>query len=226
MAVLTLEQIASHATRLASLGNAAPSLSIVSEYVNIAYSMIAHMSGVELTEQETIAYASTSTGTTNARLAMPSDYDRALGLKIGVPNSWSTATSRTTEWRALGKGPAPEINTLWVQSDLSGIPEAYGEFATWFELTPSPNSAYSIELRYQRKPSDMTQSTATPALDEQWHWALALKTAELLVSTFASNESSERLAAQRYRTYVSNLRLDQGKKRADTRGGHVRVLWR
>ena len=196
-------------------------LSLVSEYVNIAYSMLVNTAGVALSAQETTAYASTSTGTDNARLATPSDFDRALGLKYARPNSWSTATSRTTMWVPLVKEPAPQLNTIWIQSDTSGEPEAYAEYATWFELRPSPDSAYSVELRYQRKASEITSSTATPALDEQWHWALVLKSAELLTSAFASDTTSEAAARQRYTVYVSNLRLDQAKKRADQRGMYV-----
>ena len=219
MATLTLAQIASHATRMAGLPLAP--LSLVSEYINVAYSMLVHTRGVELSQQETIAYASTSTGTDNARLAAPSDFDRALGLKYARPNSWSTATSRTTTWVPLVKEPAPQLNTVWVQSDTSGEPAAYAEFATWFELRPSPDSAYSVELRYQRKAAEITASTATPALDEQWHWALVLKSAELLAGAFASDATSEALARNRYAIYVSNLRLDQAKKRADQRGMYV-----
>lgn len=214
--LLTLAQIASHATRFANLPTAP--LSVVSEYVNVAYGMLVHTAGVQLSAQETTAYASTSTGTDNARLAMPTDFDRALGLKIGVPNSWSTATSRTTEWRGLDKLPAPQFDTVWVQSDTSGVPEVYADYATWFELRPSPDSMYSIELRYQRKASEMTASTATPALDEQWHWALALKASELLVATFSNDSIAEIVARRRYEGYVRDLRLDQGKKRADQRG--------
>lgn len=219
MPTLTLAEIASHATRMANLP-AAP-LSLVSEYVNIAYGMLTTTAGVELSAQETVAYASTSTGTDNARLAMPSDFDRALGLKLAVPNSWSTATSRTTEWVPLTKEPAPQFDTIWIQSDTSGEPEAYAEYATWFELRPSPDSAYSVELRYQRKPSAITASTATPALDEQWHWALVLKSAELLTVAFASDMTAESIAHRRYVTYLRDLRLDQAKKRADHRGMYM-----
>ena len=224
MAILTLGQIASHATRMASLPLAP--LSLVSEYINIAYGMLVNTRGVELSQQETTAYASTSTGTDNARVALPSDFDRALGLKYARPNSWSTATSRTTTWVPLIKEPAPQLNTIWIQSDTSGEPAAYAEYATWFELRPSPDSSYSIELRYQRKASEITSSTATPALDEQWHWALVLKSAELLSAAFSSDMTSEALARARYAVYVSNLRLDQAKKRADQRGGYVALRWR
>ena len=211
MAVLSLAQIASHATRLANNANMA--LSVVSEYANVAYGIVSQAAGILHTPKEQTVFASTTTS--DNRLAFPSDYDFALGLKLGVPTSWSTATSRTTTWEGLTKAPAPWNDPY--QSQDSGVPRAYAEFATWFELRPSPDSRYSVELRYMRKATEMTASTATPILDEQWHWALALKTAEL-VSAFDSDGTLEARNRARYNSYIKDLRLDQGKRRMDPRG--------
>jgi len=219
MAVMTLAQIMSHATRLAQ--DARTPTSQVSEYANLAIGIVGQNDGIEHAPKETVAFASTSTS--DNRLAFPTDYDYAIGLKLGVPTSWSTATSRDTRWEPLTKVP-PAWNDPY-QSSQSGQPRDYGEFATWFELMPSPNSAYSVEMRYMRKTSEYTASTATPPFDEQWHWAIALKTAELLSANNSdfTNESANRA---RYRTYLSELRPDQGKKRMDGRGAYVTVAWR
>lgn len=214
MAVFSLAQIVSHATRLAN--DVGMALSEASEYANIAISHVAQAAGVQHAPKETCAFASTSTS--DRRLAYPSDFDYALGLKLGVPGSWSTATSRTTSWTPLAKEPAPWGDPY--QSDTSGAPDTYAEFATWFELRPSPNSAYSVELRYVRKLSDLTLSTATPAFDEQWGWAAVLKTAELIAAC-NSNRSVEAWNRQRYADYVTSLRVDQGRKRMDERGMHM-----
>lgn len=220
MPTLTLAQLASHATRLA--GAPATPLSLASEYVNLAYAMVAQSSGVQHAARETVAHASTSTSTTTAenRLALPSDFDYAIGVRLGVPNSWSTATSRTTTWKPLPKQPASWFETCVHNSDLSAEPEVYGEFATWLELSPSPNSAYSVEMRYARKITEMTASTATPILDEQWHWAIALKASELLASTSAESQLELR-NARRYMLYVQGLRVDQTRRRMDERGMRV-----
>lgn len=162
MPIFNLAQIISHATRLAI--NPGISMSEASEYANVAIAHVSQAAGVQHAPKETCAFASTSTS--DNRLAYPTDFDYALGVKVGVPGSWSTATSRTTSWVPLPKEPSPWGDPF--QSDTSGQPAKYAEFATWFELRPSPNSAYSVELRYVRKLSDLTASTATPALDEQW----------------------------------------------------------
>src|SRR3990167_4151842 len=193
MPPLPLAKIGSPATPLAS-APAAP-FSVVSEYANIAYAVVSQAAGVKHAPKEQIAFASTTTS--DERLSFPSDYDYTLGLKLGVPNSWSTATSRTTSWEPLAKEVAP-----------------------WFELRPSPLSVYSVELRYMRKITELTASTATPILDEQWHWALALKTAELLAAA-SERTTLEALNRARYTAYVNSVRLDQTRQRMDERGMHV-----
>jgi hypothetical protein len=212
--IFSLAQIISHATRLAN--NVEMTLSEASEYANVAIAHVSQVAGIQHAPKETLAF--TSTSTTDNRLAFPADFDYALGVKVGVPGSWSTATSRTTSWVPLPKEPSPWGDPY--QSDTSGQPEKYAEFATWFELRPSPSSAYSVELRYVRKLSDLTSSTATPSLDEQWGWACVCKAAEL-ISACGSNYTAERGNARRYTEYVTTLRVDQGRKRMDERGMHM-----
>lgn len=219
MALMTLATIISHATRLAQ--DARIPMSQASEYANIAISIVGQADGIQHAPKETVGFASTTTS--DNRLGFPTDYDYTLGLKLGVPTSWSTATSRDTSWVGLDKQPATWNDPY--QSGSSGEPRFYNEFATWFELMPSPDSRYSVEIRYMRKTSELTNSTATPPFDEQWHWAVALKTAELISQNNSdfTNESANR---SRYKTYLSELRPDQGKKRMDARGAYVTVAWR
>ncbi len=211
--IFSLAQIVSHATRLAN--NVEMVMSEASEYANVAIAHVSQAAGVQHAPKECVAFASTSTS--DNRLAYPTDFDYAMGVKLGVPGSWSTATSRTTAWKPLPKEPAPWGDPY--QSDTSGQPLRYAEFATWFELRPSPDSAYSVELRYSRKLSDLTLSTSTPSLDEQWGWACVCKTAELIAAS-ASNYTAERGNARRYAEYVTSLRVDQGRRRMDERGQH------
>lgn len=215
MAVFSLQQLVSHATRLA--GNAEIIASDASEYVNVAIAQVAQLAAIQHSPKECVVFASTTTS--DNRLAYPTDYDYSLGAKVGVPGSWSTATSRTTRWVPLPKEPSPWGDPY--QSDTSGQPTKYAEFATWFELRPSPDSAYSVELRYVKKLSELTLSTATPSLDEQWGWAVVCKAAEL-IAAFGSNETAERQNARRYSEYITTVRVDQGKRRMDERGQHMR----
>lgn len=212
--IFSLGQIISHATRLAVTPSM--TLSEASEYANVAIAHVAQAAGVQHAPKETVAFASTSTS--DNRLGFPTDFDYALGVKVGVPTSWSTATSRDTAWAGLAKEIAPWGSPY--QSGDSGTPQRYAEFATWFELRPSPDSAYSVELRYARKLSDLTDSSATPALDEQWGWAVVCKTAELIAAT-SGQSFAERANARRFAEYVTTLRVDQGRKRMDERGQYM-----
>src|SRR5437588_7428339 len=65
---------------------------------------------------------------------------------------------------------------------ICGVPEAYIQYGTALELWPSPNSAYSLQLRYAVKPPMLIASTDTPMLDERWHPGLLYKSVELLRS--------------------------------------------
>jgi len=215
MPVLSLAQIASYATQMAQ--TPLVELSVASQYINLAYNIVSLERGVEHTPREQLAFASTSTIT--GRIALPSDHDYTLGIKIAIPNSWSTATSRTTEWKPLLKQPAQWFDAA--ESYATGEPERYADYATWLEFDPSPDSVYSLQLRYVRKISELTTSTATPLLDEQWHWAMVLKAAELLSAGFTSDMTRERQNQARYAAFVGGLRLDQTKKRMDPRGMRV-----
>lgn len=217
MPVLTLAQLASHVTRLANMP--AMPLSLASEYVNLAYAHVAQTSGIQHQAREAVAFASTVTS--DNRLGVPSDYDYTLGLRLGVPNSWSTATSRTTTWTPLTKQAPPWGEPY--QSDTSGQPEMYAEYATWLELRPSPSSVYSVEMRYARKITEMTTSATTPILDEQWHWAIALRGAALAASDDTMIETRN---YARYNAYVRDVRTDQARRRMDPRGQNAVYLRR
>jgi len=99
----------------------------------------------------------------------------------------------------------------------TGQPEVYVEYQGRYEIVPSPNSSYSAVLRYRSQVSEVTGSGATYNLDEQWNWAVVLKTAELLAMSRGDFEL-EQLSRNRYLDYVGTLRPDQAKKWRDLRG--------
>lgn len=217
--LMTLAQITSRATELAG-GRLDWSPSDVSYYANVAVGYVSLAAGITHTPSEALAVSSTTSG--GNRIGLPTDWDHGIALSIGIPNSWSTSTtaSRDTTWK-----PLPKQSPAWADtfhgSTNGGEPEAHVEYATWLELVPSPDSAYSLQLRYMSKAPALTSSSATPALDEQWHWAVVLKTAELLELS-RGNMEGVRLQNAAYESYISVLRLDQRKKLMDQRGVSLR----
>src|SRR3990167_10677681 len=91
--------------------------------------------------QEKIAVSSTTSG--EDKVTKPSDFQELLTLSN------------------LSASPADLLEPLnlhqldsWT-TDL-GTPTHYAEFNNWFELRPSPDSSYSLALRYRAQPSTMT----------------------------------------------------------------------
>lgn len=215
--LLTLAQISSRATELAG-GRLDWTPSDVSFYANQALGYVSLAAGIAHTPKEALAVSSTTSG--GNRLGFPTDWDYGIALSIGIPNSWSTATSRITAWNPLRK-IGPEYADTWPGNLDGGEPEAYVDYSTWLELVPSPNSAYSLTLRYMSKAPTLVESTSTPTLDEQWHWAIVLKTAELLEAS-RDNAEGVRMKNALYESYISVLQLDQRKKLRDRRGASLR----
>ena len=217
MPILNLGDIASTASRLAG-GRADWTLSEASLYANIAVSdYVGQAAGIQHAPKEALAISSTTSG--GNRIALPADYDYSIGLTVGVPNSWSTATSRMTTWTPMEKHDGNWADTFINNLD-GGEPEAYAEYSTWLEIVPSPDSSYSLTLRYMTKAPTLVASTDTPVLDEQWHWAVVLKTAELLAAS-REDDANEAKNRNRFLEYVNILRLDQGKRLMDRRGARL-----
>ena len=148
-------------------------------------------------------------------MKLPADYNWTVALSVGS----SIAASGSTQWRTLGKRDIGWADTFAGRYDATtGKPEGYVEYGdTFFEIVPSPNSSYSLVLRYQRQPEEIVSSTATSTLNDQWHWAAVLKASELLAMSRGDYEL-EQISRNRYIDYMSTVLPDQDKKWMDQRG--------
>ena len=208
MGLLTLSEIISRATEIAG-GRLDWGVSDVSFYANRAYNYVMFNEAVQHRSLES-SYATTITSGVS-RMALPADYNLALALSIG-----SSVPSAATQWRQLTKrdiGWADNMGrftTAW--------PECYVEYGTgFFEIVPSPNSSYSLVLRFRRRADIVSISTDSFLTDPQWDWAIVLKTAELLAMS-RSDIEMEQLCRNRYIDYMSIQLPDQAKKWMDQRG--------
>ena len=112
----------------------------------------------------------------------------------------------------------------WIDAQTlspSGVPEFYVQYAQWFELWPSPNSAYSLQLRYATKPQTLVDSTQTLSLDERWQSAVLYKTIELLEGS-RNNVEAEALARNRYLNFCAVTQTDKGMQQRDRNGMTLR----
>lgn len=164
----TLRDLMSEATTTARLLPDEIHQSRVSFYVNLAQRDVANR--VQQVEFERLAVSSTSSG--DDKLFLPTDCERVLNLSFDTGNA------------AVGGRGLRQCNVweLDAKSDgtFTGVPDRYLSYATWLELYPSPNSQYSLLLRYIARLSDITNLDSIPSVDTRYHQGVLFKTVEYL----------------------------------------------
>lgn len=204
--ILDLGTVCSQATNLAG-GRLDWQLSEASFWCNAALQTVAQYAGHM--PKEAIAVSSTTSG--ENRYGTPSDLDYPIAFTLYQGSSATTGSRMTTAIPLVGRDAG------WADSRSlpdSGVPENYVFYSTYFELYPSPNSAYSLTLRYQSKQPTLIASTDTPALDDRWHLAWLFKTAEMLQAS-RNDVEGEAMARNRYLSYVAGVPTDRQLKQRD-----------
>ena len=164
---LTLRFLLSEATHLAGVGpELAPSR--VSEYVNLALSEIA--TRVPHRELEALAVSSTTSG--ENRFFLPADLDHVIAL--------SFATEASGEGGRVIRQAAPGEFDAVSQGTSLGVPNLYLSYNTWLELYPSPDSSYSLQLRYKARISELTNPDSVPSLATRYQLGVLYKAAEFM----------------------------------------------
>lgn len=214
--IFNLGQLASTATTWAG-GRADWALSEASQYVNMAYFEVATRIGMQ--PLESLAVSSTTSG--ENKIALPPDYHQTIALTMYVGSGSTDSTSNATITYPLIQRDSRFLDTQNLngtgEAVVAGIPEYYQQFSTWFELFPSPNSAYSLQLRYFAKPQVLVSSTDTPTLDERWHSAVLYRAVALLEAS-RNNPEGEALAQNRYLSYMGATLTDRALKQLDRTG--------
>ena len=193
---LTLADITSRATTLAG-GRRDWAVSEVSFWANQAavevYQQVYH------TPLEALAVSSTTSG--EQRVSLPSDFEGMIAL-----SNLSLTVQGTG--RQLDAWEAPRMDS---NATPLGTPIAYATYADYLELWPTPDSAYSLQLRYYAKQPILMDSTATPRFDERWHIGWLYKTAELLELS-RNNYEGAAVMGQRYTSYMNSIPSDRARR--------------
>ena len=172
MALWTLGTILSEATQI--IGNRSDiATSRVSFYANMA--AIDIQIAFEPLDLEGIAFSSTTSG--ENKIALPTDFYAILDLS----NLSITPPQLLTKWNWY------DVDS--VQTEL-GTPTNYVSYQSYLQLWPSPDSSYSLQLRYQVRPSVMTDTTAIPSFDTRVGMLWLYKTAEYLADSVKDYETS------------------------------------
>ena len=174
-------------------------LSDASLIANRAYFEIAY--AIEAEELEKIAVSSTTSG--ENKIELPTDFYEPISATLIYRPSWSTVSSVNSSYATLkissmelmdGRNPVP-----------GGAPSELAFYNSWIELWPSPNSAYSFQLRYRAHPEDLTSTSSVPSLSTPWRQAWVLKTQEYLAD-YVQDEVQSQKAHTQYQAYVSTLK--------------------
>lgn len=155
----------SEATTITQTGPEVPP-STVSLYVNAAQRDIA--ARLPHVEFEALAVSSTTSG--EDKLYLPSDCEHILNLSFDteVSGVGGRGIRQAAAWELDAKSAGTQI----------GVPTMYLSYATWIELYPSPDSAYSLLLRYKQRLSEITNLANVPSIDTRYHRAVLYATVE------------------------------------------------
>jgi hypothetical protein len=208
MARWNLGQIMSYAT--AGIGHRSDiPKSVVSFLANEAMHQVLEVAPA--LAQEKLVISSTTSG--ENRVFLPDDFQEPISLSF-ISNVGSYRTLRLANHREFdAQGFTPV-----------GVPDKYALFNEWVELHPSPNSAYSLQLRYRSYMTDMEDLTDTPSVSTSWRYAVVLKTKQLLAD-YVADPALAAVYENQYLTHISALDTDAAKRQNDKSGMGVRVIW-
>jgi hypothetical protein len=165
---------------------------------------------MEPLEVETIAVSSTTSG--ENKVTLPTDFYAITD----VSNLSITPPQLLTKWNVYDVDSA--------QTAL-GPPTNYLLFNNWLELWPSPDSSYSIQLRYQARPSVLTTTTATPSFDTRYGICWLYKTAEYLADSVKDYETAG-MMRNKYLATLATIPSDLALRQRDRTGQNIRFAVR
>lgn len=207
MALWNLGQVMSFAT--SAIGNRSDiAASTVSVYANQAAIDINY--AVEPQEMEAIAVSSTTSG--ENKITLPTDFQALLSLsnislapnQLLVKKNYMDIDSRTT---------------------VVAAPQHYVLYDTWLELYPSPDSSYSLQMRYQSRPSVLTLPTATPSFDTRFSIAWMYKTAAYTAWHVKDFETAN-IFDQKYVAELARIPSDLALRQRDRSGQNIRPQYK
>ena len=206
MPAWTLATLMSEST--AALGNRTDlAASRVSFFVNEAYRQVAEATDHNRTEAKAI----TSTSSGDACVNLPTDFYELINL-----SNLSVAPHDILQQVDVGFGDS--------YSTTLGVPKYYISYATFLELVPSPDSTYSVQLRYRAELSDLTATTAVPSLSTRYHYPIALKARELLAEALL-DQPKRQAAHNAYVQYMQSIPSDAALRYRKDHTLAVSLLW-
>jgi hypothetical protein len=183
--------------------------STVSRYVNQAYADVVAMT--EPVKLERLAVSSTTSG--ENRISLPADFAEPINL------SFLTEIGSARTLQQVG----PSIVDATGFTPI-GIPSQFVLFNDWIELHPSPNSAYSLQLRYRSYNTDLVDTGDVPSVSTPWRFPIVLKAQQYLHEWLGDFDRAG-AAANAFAGHVSGLDTDKARKQKDKAAMRARVIY-
>lgn len=201
MPIWNLSELMSNAT--AALGNRSDlAASTVSFWVNEAGRIVWDALPHDL--QENIAISSTTVN--EDKITLPSDF-----LEILSVSNLSNTAAEPSLLQPIHVGQLDAFSTQ------SGIPKYYAQYNNWLELRPSPDSSYSLQLRYRALYSDMTATTDRPSIATRFRYGIFLKAVELLARHVTQDDAKASWAHAEYMQYMTMMPSDRALRARENR---------
>ena len=179
----TLGTIVSRAT--AALGNRTDiTLSDGSFWCNISQENVWDAMPHDL--QEKLAVSSTTSG--ENRITLPSDFKEMLNIRL-------SSSSGSQDVLQLINPDDIDSNS---NATRLGIPVTYMPYADFLELRPSPDSAYSIQMRYRGQLGTLVAESDRLSVATRFGEAVFLKTTQLLADNVVRDFNSGAAFGDRY----------------------------
>jgi hypothetical protein len=203
----TLGDVVSRAT--AALGNRSDiGLSTASFWANQAEDIV--WNPLPHDAKDALAVSSTTSG--EDKITLPTDFQALLNV---------------SNLSAAGRDLLEVYNIDDVDSSSTniGTPIKFVRFANWLELWPSPDSSYSIQIRYEKRRSDLTETTHPLSVGTRYGQAVFLKTCELLAQEVVDVEK-QREFNNRYINYMASIPSDLALRQRTREGMSMKFRWR
>lgn len=209
----TLRDLMSESTTIAGLVDTHIMPSRVSHYVNLAIRDVANR--LPAVEFERYAFSSTSSG--SPFYFLPTDCEKVINLSLatGVTGEGGQGLRQTNVWEVDATSDGTQ----------TGIPRMFASFGTWVEFYPSPNSAYSLQLRYLARYSEITNTESIPSVDTRYHSAVLYKTVEYLALR-QNNAALANLHHDRYEAELNRQPSALAQRQHDKLGFSARLIFK
>ncbi len=166
--------------------------------------------------------ATTTTSAGSATYALPTDY---MGHLVMMSNSKKLSRIGAREFDELiGIDEATPDSTSVLSTEsgtTSGPPEYYIDRGMQFELFPSPDTAYTITLKYYAQPSDFTIAADSDYISV-FHFEAVIFGAALRGAIFLDDVTKIAIFTSAYDTKIKEM----VKKEFDKIGKDTHVRWK